>query len=783
MRRPSPRRRPVDTRGSEITDSQIVQAAPWGMHFYELKKDGRLIFVGANPGADRILGIDTSMFIGMTIEDAFPALDPAVAEAYRTVARTGEIWRSERIDYEYGQVKGAFSVTAFQTSQDHMIVAFVNIIERIQIQEKNTQLLAAAQREKDTLQMLMDSMTDEVWFADADKKFTLANAAALKSFRLEHSVVDLDVQKFAGSLEVYRPDGTPRPSEEAPPLRALRGESVRNEEEVIRLPQTGELRFRHVTSNPVRDREGKIVGSVSVVRDITEKRESEVLLRESRNYLENLFNYANAPIIVWDPSFKITRFNHAFERMTGYEAKEVIGRHLRVLFPAGSKDESLVMINRTLKGEYWESVEIPIQRKDGLTRIALWNSANIHSDDGKAIVATIAQGQDITERKAVENALDDTRKYLENLFDYANAPIIVWDPTFHVTRFNHAFEHMTGLRASEVIGQDLSILFPPDSKDQSLVKISQTLSGQHWDSVEVPIVTKNGEVKVALWNSANIYAEDGRTLTATIAQGQDITERKDAEIRLLEYSESLSRSNAELQNFAYIASHDLREPLRTISGFLQILQTKYGDSLDDKAKDYIARSVNASVRLHNMIDDILSFSRLETRKKPFAKTDLNEVYTAAMHDLEQSLTESGASIKSDRLPVVWADDQQMAIVFRNLIDNGVKFRGKEKPKVRITVRKDEDDWRFSFKDNGIGIDPANVSKIFNMFTRLHSWKDYPGNGIGLAMCKKIVERHGGHIWVESEVGKGSTFIFTIPDQEAMYDKTSAVEMRSSVGKD
>jgi PAS domain S-box-containing protein len=773
----------ADTWGSGKTDTQIVQAAPWGMHFYELKGDGRLVFLGANPAADRILGIDHSKLIGMAIDDAFPSLDPEVTEAYRHVAHTGEIWRSERINYEYGQVKGAFSVTAFQTAPDHMSAAFVDVTERIQIHEKNMQLLAAAQREKDTLQMLMDSMTDEVWFADADKKFTLANAAALKSFRLEDSVIDLDVQKFAGNLEVYRPDGTARPTDESPPLRALRGESVRNEEEIIRLPQTGELRYRRVTSNPVRDHEGKIIGSVSVVRDTTEKREAEVLLRESRNYLENLFNYTNAPIIVWDPSFKITQFNHAFERMTGYEAGDVIGKHLRILFPAGSKDESLIMIDRTLKGEQWDSVEIPIQRRDGLTRVALWNSANIRSDDGKAIIATIAQGQDITERKAVEIALDDTRKYLENLFDYANAPIIVWDPTFHVTRFNHAFEHMTGLKASEVIGKHLDILFPPESKDESLIMISHTLSGQHWDSVEIPILTMKGEVKVALWNSANIYAEDGRTLTATIAQGQDITERKDAEMRLLEYSESLSRSNAELQNFAYVASHDLREPLRTISGFLQILQTKYGDSLDDKAKDYIARSVNASVRLHNMIDDLLSFSRLETRKKPFAKTDLNEVYTAAMHDLEQSLTESGASVKSDRLPVVWADDQQMTIVFRNLIDNGVKFHGKEKPKVRVTVKKDEDEWLFSFEDNGIGIDTANISKIFNMFTRLHSWKDYPGNGIGLAMCKKIIERHGGHIWVESKVGKGSNFMFTIPDQEAISDRISAIEMPSSVGKD
>ena len=754
------------------------------MHFYELKTDGRLVFAGANPGADKILGIDHSQLIGKTLEEAFPAnVGTDIPEAFRRVARTGKTWHSDRVDYADGRVKGAFSVTAFQTSKNNMAAAFIDISERVESERRTKELLLAAQHEKDTLSLLMNSMSDEVWFADASGRFTLANAAALRAFDLDSQSVDLDVTRFAEELEVLRPDGSSRPAAESPPLRALKGEFVKNEEEIVRLPKTGQLRYRRVTSSPVRDHNGVIIGSVSVVRDITDMRTAEDSLRESRNYLEKLFDHANAPIIVWDPNFKITRFNHAFERMTGHKADEVIGKHLSVLFPPTSKDDSLVKINRTLKGEYMESVEVPIQRKDGKIRIALWNSANIHASDGKTIVATIAQGHDITERKAVEKDLDDTRNYLENLFNYANAPIIVWDPQFKVTRFNHAFEHLTGHKASSVIGKDLSMLFPLDSRDESLIKINQTLSGQHWESVEIPIRRKDGEVRLALWNSANIYAADGRTLMATIAQGQDITERKDAELRMLEYSESLARSNAELQNFAYIASHDLREPLRTISGFLQILQSKYGDSLDDKAKDYINRSVNASVRLHDMIDDLLSFSRLETRKKPFEKTDLNNVFTLAMHDLEESIKEKGATVKSDKLPTVWADDQQMTIVFRNLIDNGIKFHRDEPPKVRITVRKNEEEWEFSFEDNGIGIDEANAGKIFNMFTRLHSWKDYPGNGIGLAMCKKIIERHGGRIWVESKVGKGSAFLFTLPNPQAVTEMMTGIEARGKAVSD
>ena len=370
--------------------------------------------------------------------------------------------------------------------------------------------------------------------------------------------------------------------------------------------------------------------------------------------------------------------------------------------------------------------------------------------------------EDITERKADSEALRNTRNYLESLFDYANAPIIVWDPNSAITRFNHAFEHMTGYQAEDVIGKDLSMLFPPATRESTLVKINQTLEGQQWESTEIPILRRDGSTRLALWSSANIYSKDGKTLIATIAQGQDITDRKEAETRLKEYSERLARSNMELQRFAYVASHDLREPLRTISGFLQIISMDYGDKLDDVAKDYIARAVGASERLHKMIDDLLSFSRLETKKKEFARVDLTDVMTTVKNDLEKSIAEHRATITVEPLPEVLADNQQMTILFRNLVDNGVKFHGKDPPVVRITTQRKEDEWVFSVQDNGIGIEPTNYSKIFGMFTRLHPWKEYPGNGIGLSMCKKIVERHGGRIWVESVMGEGTSFFFTLP---------------------
>ncbi len=751
-------------KASEDSYGSVVDAAPWGLHFYKLTDDDRLIFTGANPAADRILRMSHASLVGLTLEEAFPAnVGSEIPSAYRRVARTGEPWRSERVDYSDGKISGAFSVQAFQIAPGMVAAAFVDITERVRNRDETKSLLSEVQRERDRLSLLMNSMTDEVWFADKDGKFQLANTAAMRSFGIESPDQLVTVAEMAAGMEVHTLDGSLRPAEDAPPLRAIKGEVVRNEEEIVRFPGAGELRYRRVTATPVRDAQGNIIGSVSVVRDITDRISSEEELRNTRNYLESLFDHANAPIIVWDPSFKISRFNRAFEHMTGYLADEVIGKDLSMLFPIESRDRSLEMIRWTLIGEYWEATEIPIRTKDGRVLLALWNSANVYGPDGRALVGTIAQGQDITERKEIENELRRTRDFLESLFGYANAPIVVWDPSYKITRFNRAFEHMTGFSADEVIGKDLSILFPARTRASSLAKIERTSTGENWESVEIPVVRKDGTIRVALWNSANLFAEDGKTLVATIAQGQDITDRKEAEVKLKEYSARLASSNTELQGFAYAASHDLREPLRTISNFLQILQEEYGDKLDVKARDYIDRTVKASGRLHAMIDDLLSFSRLETRKKAFAPVDLNDILNSSVHDLEASIDEHEAAVSADPLPTVMADDQQMTILFRNLIDNGIKFHGKERPMVQIRTARREGEWLLTFKDNGIGIDPVSYSKIFDMFTRLHSWKEYPGNGIGLAMCKKIVERHGGHIWVESEVGVGSAFLFTLPD--------------------
>lgn len=304
----------------------------------------------------------------------------------------------------------------------------VDITERKESEEAVETLMNSVQQEKDRLAALVNSIPDEVWLTDANQKFILTNPSARSAFVL-NPADQIEVERLAQNLEVYRKDGSLRPLEEAPPLRALKGETIHNLEEMVRTPLSGEIRFRQVSAAPVKDPGGNIIGSVSVVRDITELkktesdlRQHEKELRETKDYLDNLFTYANAPIIVWDPAFRITRFNHAFERLTGLKADDVIGKKLEILFPVGSRLQAMEHIGSATSGQRMEVEEIPIQNQDGSVRTVLWNSATVFNSDGRSPIATIAQGQDITGRKRAEEAmqryaleLEKHRNHLEEM--------------------------------------------------------------------------------------------------------------------------------------------------------------------------------------------------------------------------------------------------------------------------------------------------------------------------------------------------------------------------------
>jgi light-regulated signal transduction histidine kinase (bacteriophytochrome) len=229
--------------------------------------------------------------------------------------------------------------------------------------------------------------------------------------------------------------------------------------------------------------------------------------------------------------------------------------------------------------------------------------------------------------------------------------------------------------------------------------------------------------------------------------------------------EKLKLSNAELEQFAYVASHDLQEPLRMVASYVQLIERRYKGKLDSDADEFIGYAVDGANRMRGLIDDLLTYSRVSRLGKPFEPTDLEATLDIVMKNLQASIIESKAKVTHDKLPAIVADSGQMNQLFQNLIGNGIKFHGKEPPRVHVSVKDQGTDYLFSVRDNGIGIDPQYFDRLFKIFQRLHTKQEYPGSGIGLVICKRIVERHGGRIWLESQVGKGSTIHFTLKKKQ------------------
>ncbi len=249
---------------------------------------------------------------------------------------------------------------------------------------------------------------------------------------------------------------------------------------------------------------------------------------------------------------------------------------------------------------------------------------------------------------------------------------------------------------------------------------------------------------------------------------------------LAERAQELTRSNAELQQFAYVASHDLQEPLRMVASYTQLLAKRYRDKLDADAHDFIQYAVDGATRMQTLITDLLAYSRVGTQGKPLESTDCEAVFDRVVASLKLTIKESGAVVTRGPLPRVMADSTQLGQLFQNLLGNAVKFRAGERPRVHVSAQRDGKAWKFSVRDQGIGISPEHAERIFVIFQRLHGKEEYPGTGIGLAICKKIAERHGGRIWVESKPGSGATFYFTIPEgQPLMREERENHELQFS----
>lgn len=349
------------------------------------------------------------------------------------------------------------------------------------------------------------------------------------------------------------------------------------------------------------------------------------------------------------------------------------------------------------------------------------------------------------------------------LLESAPDSIVVVDQGGKITLANGMTEKNFGYRTDELIGQSIEILVPERFRDKHVHHrdgyFHHPSTRPMGTGIELTARRKDGSEFPAEISISPLMTEDGLLVTAVV---RDITERKETQKALQQHANELERSNAELEQFAYVASHDLQEPLRIVASYTQLLARRYKDKLDSDANEFIEFIVDGATRMQNLINDLLSYSRVGTRGQEFESNDLNKILETVINTLDLRIKDSTATVTHDSLPTLPTDGRQMLQLFQNLIGNALKFQSDSSPVVHIGVVQLADEYLFSVRDNGIGIDSQYAERIFQVFQRLHGKGEYPGTGIGLAICKKIVERHGGRIWVESSPGTGSTFYFTLP---------------------
>lgn len=524
--------------------------------------------------------------------------------------------------------------------------------------------------------------------------------------------------------------------------------------------------------------------ATGIVADLTARRAAEQQAAQSRAELAGLIDAVIDAIISIDADQRIVLFNPAASRIFRCSAEEAIGSPLERFIPVRSREAHRQHVRRFAEGgvtgrTMGEPGVFSGLRADGEPFPIEASIARVPMDGQWRMTVIL---RDISKRKAAEEALRRSRQELELAVHGAAMGIWTWDMRTGAMTVSERCRELFGIPAGEPVSYErLLEALHPDERERTMAAKLRAAENRDEYNIEHRVVWPDGSVHWLASVGRGIYDENSGEIQCMSGVCHDITARKRGEetlqrtndelerriaertAELTRSNEALVRSNLELQQFAYIAAHDLQTPLRSVMGFSQLFCDQYRGRLDSPADVWLEQLQRSAQRMSLLIQDLLAYSRVDSQGSAFGTTDMSRLFDEVVSALEASIEESGAVVTGSDLPVVRGDRTQLAQVLQHLITNAIKYRSDKRPEVRVWAERERGGWLFSVRDNGIGIAEKHREHIFEIFHRLHTQQEYPGTGIGLAICRRVIHRHGGRIWVESEPGKGSIFRFTLPD--------------------
>ncbi|WP_416865020.1 MAG: PAS domain S-box protein [Imperialibacter sp.] len=528
----------------------------------------------------------------------------------------------------------------------------------------------------------------------------------------------------------------------------------------------GEILDFYLSAGPIVDDQGHLIAIYGIHTDISGRKKAEKALQDAYFEKNTILESIGDGFFTIDKNWIVTYWNNQAEKLLGLPRNIILDQNIWEIFVDNINSLSFKEFHRALE------INEAIHFEDYYGPINKWFEISVYPSS----LGLSVYFKDITEKRLAEEQIRVAKERYDMVALVAKDAIYDWDIVEEKIQWGDGFEKLFGYTKNETIDSVNAfskIVHPEDEPedDKRLQRVLSSPSAATWES-EFRLRKKDGSYANVLERGYIIRNEHGKAIRM-IGSLQDMTERKQYEIKLtdlnrqlLQRAEELAASNLELERFAYVASHDLQEPLRMITSFLQLLERRFGEKLDKKSKEYIFYAVDGANRMKSLILDLLEYSRVNTLDEEYTDVDLNQVGKSILETFKTDIIELNAQIKIQKLPTVWGNKQQLLRLFQNLISNAIKYRMRDTdPIIEISGSSDKNNWIFAIKDNGIGIDKAYFDKIFIIFQRLHNKSEFSGTGIGLAICKKIVEKHKGNIWVDSEIGKGSTFHISIPKKD------------------